>query len=187
MFLTQRRINNCLAILNRRTPMKITYFVITLAATLLVRDLAAQEETPTPSTSTNSRVSEKSPVSVNAPPPRVSATIAPTYRPRPDTTSRITPTPVPPFNPFDRNPYFANWHNSAHNFANGVRAEILGDDLVITDAHGRRSVTHKHELNHQPPGAALPRNCGHLLHWLLTHDPGTYKWRYGFCLYVNNC
>jgi hypothetical protein len=136
--------------------------------------------TPTPTTKTQP--------SLNAP-STVSATVAPRYQPRPDTTSRVTPTPVPPFNPFNTQlgPPPFSWHNGSQTFENGVKVEISGDDMIVTDARGHRSVTHKHELNHEPPGPALPRGCGQLLHWLLTHGPNTYKWRYGSALYFSHC
>lgn len=248
--------------------MKTPYFAIMLAATILSRHIVAQEETPTPSLATDSRIEtpkvsktpapttsqtdlkkkprpvyesgqpkfqhlttptpfrprpdttynptpwplkkkptpppphsdttvrqpttdlKKKPTHLFRPPP--DTTLKPTpspFRPPPDTRLRVTPTPTPvsPYNPFGRDPITTGWKNGAHTFENGVRAEIVGNDMVITDARGRRSVTHKHELNHQPPGAALPRGCGALLHWILTHDPGTYKGRYAFALYVMHC
>jgi hypothetical protein len=178
--------------------MKITYFAMLLAATTLSRGLVAQEETPTPSLSTNSRI-EKSSVSA-AKPTRssVSATVAPRYqprpdttlklpphRPRPDTTSRITPTPAPYFDPFV-GPQADDWHNGAHTFENGVRVEILGDDVTFTDARGRRSVMHKHELDHTPPGEH-PQGCGELLYWLTHHSPGLRKWKRLSIKYINGC
>ncbi len=110
--------------------MKITYFAIVLATTILSREVVAQEETPTPSLSTDSRIEapqipkKPAPATYRPPPdatykptpwplrkkptptpyrPKPNTTLnPPPYRPRPDTTSRITPTPVPgtPFDPF---------------------------------------------------------------------------------------
>jgi hypothetical protein len=169
--------------------MKITYFVLLFAATtILVRDLAAQEETP--STSTNSRVSEKPPVSV-APPPRFSATIAPTYRPRPDTTSRITPTPVPPFNPFSGQlgPHPSGSNIKTFTFPNGerVKIEMLGDDVAFTYANGHRRVVHKHDLDHKPTGAHPELPCGHMLHILLNTNPDSSGWRRMYVDWANHC
>ena len=194
--------------------MKITYFAIALAATISVRVAVAQ--TPTPSrprhdtlrqdTSLKKRPTppfrppldttlrqdtslKKKPTAPFRPPPNTTLKpTSPPFRPPPDTRLRVTPTPtpVPPFNPFDRNPIATGWKNGAHTFENGVRVEILGDDMVITDARGRRSVTHKHELNHQPP-VGVPHICGKLRRWLNAHSANSAKWRESCNWYFDNC
>jgi hypothetical protein len=185
--------------------MKITYFAILLAATILSRNVVAQEETPTPSLSTDSRI-EKPSVSVRQPTtdlrkkptptpyrPRPDTTLnPPPYRPRPDTTSRITPTPVPdtPFDPFSGQlgPHPGGSNRRTFTFPNGVHVEIetLGDDVAFTYANGHRRVVHKHDLNHRPTGAH-PEGCAKMLHILLRTNPESPAWRRMCVDYINQC
>jgi hypothetical protein len=82
------------------TPMKITYFTILLAATILSRNVVAQEETPTPPAAPNSRIEPNQtdlkkkprPVYESGEPKFQHLTTPTPYRPHPDTTLR-------PFNP----------------------------------------------------------------------------------------
>jgi hypothetical protein len=165
--------------------MKITYFAMLLAATILNRDLVAQEETPTPSLSTNSRI-EKPSVSVAKPThPTVSATIAPRYRPKPNTTLNPQLIPGPsPFDPFKRGPRPAGSNSRAYTFENGMRAERLGDYVAFTDAGGHRVVM---QMQHgAKPPVNGPQICGKLRRWLANHGNSA-KWREECLWYFDNC
>jgi hypothetical protein len=177
--------------------MKITYFAILLAATILSRDVVAQEETPSRSLSTNSRI-EKSEVSVRQPTTDLgkkptyrfqpdTTLKPPPYRPRPDTTSRITPTPAPdtPFDPFSgRGPRPAGSNSRTYTFANGVRVERLGDYVEFTDVEGHR-VLMSMQHGAKPPVNG-PQICGKLRHWLSAHGNSA-KWREECLWYFDNC
>jgi hypothetical protein len=176
--------------------MKITYFAILLAATILSRDVVAQEETPTPPAAPNSRIEpyqtdlkkKPRPVYESGQPKFQHLTTPTPYRPRPITTSRITPTPLPnsaPFDPFSgRGPRPAGSNSRTYTFANGMRAERLGDYVAFTDAGGHRVVM---QMQHgAKPPVNGPQICGKLRRWLANHGNSA-KWREECLWYFDNC
>jgi len=72
--------------------MRITYFALLLAATILNRDVVAQEETQTPPLAIDSRIDR--PVYESGQPKLQHLTTPAPYRPRPDTTYNPTPWPL---------------------------------------------------------------------------------------------
>jgi hypothetical protein len=174
--------------------MKITYYAVALAATISVRVVVAQTPTPTPNPSLETLSSTARQPTTDLPKKptyrfQPNTTLKPPpYRPRPDTTSRITPTPLPNSNPFDpfsgRGPRPAGSNNRAYTFANGVRAERLGDYVAFTDAGGHRVVM---QMQHgAKPPVNGPQICGKLRRWLANHGNSA-KWREECLWYFDNC
>jgi hypothetical protein len=122
--------------------------------------------------------------------PTTSATIAPTYRPKPNTTLNPQLIPGPsPFDPFARHPHPAGSNSRTFTFPNGAHVEIetSGDDVAFTYANGHRSVEHKHDIDHKPTGAHPSIDCEGILNVLLHTNPNSRWWRRMCIKYVNGC
>lgn len=174
--------------------MKITYCAIALAATIFGRDVVAQTQTPTPTPSDVTPLSS----TVRQPAAHIRKKPTPTpipYRSRPDTSIKFdtyptlspTPTPGGAFDPFSDHPgpHPAGSVNRGYNFANGVRVEVMGDHLAITDPGGHRFLM---QMQHgAKPPVNMPRSCAKIKHYLFTHDPNSEHWRAVCAWWIWNC